>query len=669
LSSSNPTPAGGPHDHTVHIFVAYAHEDRRWFDPEYRFNLIPFLKESLRRDRAEFWFDKELMGGDEYKRLIESQIDKAQIALLMVSQHFLNSEFIETFELPRIAARAERKELVVVPVLVEPCGWIDYPFLADRQMVPGSSPLIHFTESEARWADVRFQILEGLKTQVKRIRDDGVRRVREEIERREHEEKERQGRGEKERRDREEKERSEREEAQRKQRGEMERKEREARQRREREEKERKGREDKQREERDGQEKRETPSPLHAWLLRARGLLRDRALLRSFRLLAVLGALVCAIVLFDFLFHLWFSHAGAKWTPLKSGVDNSFYSIAGSADGRILFTCGSGNAFLNSSDGGATWTNRNTGANANCDVIFSTLDGRQIWTPAIYKVIENASGAFLTSEIFSSTDGGATWQTEQLTNAADWPHVDLFKSYFDQFYGAPGTTSKPSSSPSSTLDLTPSSGSSSSTAPPKPVIDIKGIAGTPDGKRLWAAGDKGEIYESDNGGSSWEPRSSGIKTDLSAIGATSDATFFVAAGTNGAIVQSGTGATWFTQTSGVTAALKAIFVAANASTVCIVGEKGTILVSTDKGVTWRTEGGGTLLDLQGVFGTSDGKHLWIVGNSGTILESDDRGSDWHDRPSGTNKNLRAIFGTSDGKRLWAAGDNGIILESKSSLLY
>jgi hypothetical protein len=172
LSSSNPSLAGGPNDLTVHIFVSYAREDKRWLDQEYRFNLIPFLKESLRRDNADFWYDKELMGGDEFKRRIESEIDKAQIALLMVSQHFLNSEFIETFELPRIAARAERKEMVVIPVLVEPCGWTDYPFLSDRQMVPSSSPLIHFTESEAKWADVRFEILDGLRRQVKRIREE-----------------------------------------------------------------------------------------------------------------------------------------------------------------------------------------------------------------------------------------------------------------------------------------------------------------------------------------------------------------------------------------------------------------------------------------------------------------------------------------------------------------
>lgn len=153
----------------VRVFVSYAREDRKWLDPNYSYSLIPFLTESLRRNRVAFWFDKELQPGDEFKRHIEAQIDQSQIALLIVSQNFLNSEFIENREMPRIAERARQGKMVVIPVLVEPCDWSDYPFLADRQMVP-SSPLIDYTESPPQWVKVRFQILDGLKAQVKRIR-------------------------------------------------------------------------------------------------------------------------------------------------------------------------------------------------------------------------------------------------------------------------------------------------------------------------------------------------------------------------------------------------------------------------------------------------------------------------------------------------------------------
>jgi hypothetical protein len=87
-----------------------------------------------------------------------------------VSQAFLNSELIEKYEMSRIVDRAKLGQMIIVPVLVEPCDWSEYPVLADRQMVPGAMPLIDFTESDPKWAKVKSEILDGLKTQIKRIR-------------------------------------------------------------------------------------------------------------------------------------------------------------------------------------------------------------------------------------------------------------------------------------------------------------------------------------------------------------------------------------------------------------------------------------------------------------------------------------------------------------------
>jgi hypothetical protein len=153
------------------VFVSYAREDKRWLDRDDRHNLIPFLMESLKRQNVVFWYDKELRPGDEFRSNIEAEIDRAQIALLIVSQNFLNSEFIEKQEMPRIANRARQGQMVIVPVLAEPCDWNDFPILADRQMVPGPMPLIDYTESEPAWVKVRAEILDGLKTQIKRIRE------------------------------------------------------------------------------------------------------------------------------------------------------------------------------------------------------------------------------------------------------------------------------------------------------------------------------------------------------------------------------------------------------------------------------------------------------------------------------------------------------------------
>jgi TPR repeat protein len=160
----------GAPDQLTRVFVSYAREDTKWLDRDYRFNLIPFLMESLKRQNVVFWFDKDLRPGDEFRTHIEAQIDQAQIALLVVSQAFLNSEFIERHEMSRIVDRAKLGQMIIVPVLVEPCDWSEYPILADRQMVPGPMPLIDYTESDPKWAKVKAEILDGLKTQIKRIR-------------------------------------------------------------------------------------------------------------------------------------------------------------------------------------------------------------------------------------------------------------------------------------------------------------------------------------------------------------------------------------------------------------------------------------------------------------------------------------------------------------------
>ena len=150
------------------IFVSYSHEDGRWFEDD---SLIPWLARSLKKDGVEIWWDRRgLSGGDPWRRTIEEQIDKAQIALLLVSQGFLNSEFIEQVELPRIKARAERKELVVIPILTEPCEWDEHDFISSRQMVPSkTTPLINYLgpNKEAEWAQARFEILSTIK---KRLR-------------------------------------------------------------------------------------------------------------------------------------------------------------------------------------------------------------------------------------------------------------------------------------------------------------------------------------------------------------------------------------------------------------------------------------------------------------------------------------------------------------------
>jgi hypothetical protein len=160
----------------VDIFVCYSHCDRKWIglDEAWDYPIIPFLAEALHKDGARFWYDEHesegLRAGDEFRRKIEQQIDTSTFAILMVSQAFLNSVFIQNVELPRIIDRVQRDEMGVILILLEPCDWEADRFLGSRKVIPMKPKfLIDFIDSPKEWSHVRADTLKAVRS---RLRDD-----------------------------------------------------------------------------------------------------------------------------------------------------------------------------------------------------------------------------------------------------------------------------------------------------------------------------------------------------------------------------------------------------------------------------------------------------------------------------------------------------------------
>ncbi len=159
----------------IHIFISYSHLDIRWLDPKYQYNLIPWIEEALHRDNVIMWFDRNeqdgLHGGQSFREEIERAIDQSQIAILLISEAFLCSDFIQDIELPRILSQVEHHETRLIPILIEPCDWKRFDYLASRQLLPGEpTPLIEYTDTDSKWALVRSQILKEIRITLNIVR-------------------------------------------------------------------------------------------------------------------------------------------------------------------------------------------------------------------------------------------------------------------------------------------------------------------------------------------------------------------------------------------------------------------------------------------------------------------------------------------------------------------
>jgi hypothetical protein len=119
------------------VFISYSHRDRRWIS-----RLEVHLKPIADLGVVEYWHDGMISPGRRWREEIKASIEKAQIAILLISADFLASEFISKNELPPLLKAAEEKGCHILPIIVAPCRFLRHDALAEFQSVnPPSRPL------------------------------------------------------------------------------------------------------------------------------------------------------------------------------------------------------------------------------------------------------------------------------------------------------------------------------------------------------------------------------------------------------------------------------------------------------------------------------------------------------------------------------------------------
>ena len=134
------------------VFLSYSHEDEVWKD-----RLQAQLSVLEREGRLEVWEDRGIDPGDEWRKEILAALDRASVAVLLISTSFLNSDFIRTVEVPRLLERRRQGGVRVIPVIARPCLWREVDGLKEITALPtDGKPLSTFEGTE--WEQVVTEI-------------------------------------------------------------------------------------------------------------------------------------------------------------------------------------------------------------------------------------------------------------------------------------------------------------------------------------------------------------------------------------------------------------------------------------------------------------------------------------------------------------------------------
>jgi hypothetical protein len=123
--------AGGVTLPKVRVFVSYSHRDA-----VYAKLIIEYLSGELKRDAIELWWDEGILTGNLWDNEIKTRIRESQIALALISQGFLNSNYCQKVEIRNFLRQRRSEGLVIFPLILSACAWKDYDWLSETQALP-----------------------------------------------------------------------------------------------------------------------------------------------------------------------------------------------------------------------------------------------------------------------------------------------------------------------------------------------------------------------------------------------------------------------------------------------------------------------------------------------------------------------------------------------------
>jgi hypothetical protein len=118
------------------LFISYSHEDREWVD-----RLKKMISPLVRSEAMRLWDDSQIPAGAKWKVEIEKALASAKVALLLVSDDFLASEFVINKELPPLLRAAEAEGLCILWVCLGPCHYEATPIHEYQAVLPPGEPL------------------------------------------------------------------------------------------------------------------------------------------------------------------------------------------------------------------------------------------------------------------------------------------------------------------------------------------------------------------------------------------------------------------------------------------------------------------------------------------------------------------------------------------------
>ena len=159
----------GMADEALDVFISYSRQDEALKN-----ELVDYhLKRLQREGKINTWQDRDIEAGAEWAQAIKTNLEKADIVLLLVTHYFLASDYCYETEMQRAVQRHEEGTARVIPIILRPCSWEESEFKKLQVLPTDGKPVTSWTNPEEA-----FLIVEkGIRQVVDALNGEPIRAV------------------------------------------------------------------------------------------------------------------------------------------------------------------------------------------------------------------------------------------------------------------------------------------------------------------------------------------------------------------------------------------------------------------------------------------------------------------------------------------------------------
>src|SRR6185437_12234254 len=141
------------------VFYSYSHKDAALRD-----ELETHLAALKRGGIIQGWSDRDITGGQEWAGQIDSNLEAADMILLLVSADFINSDYCYDKEMARALERHEAGTARVIPIVLRPVDWETTPFHKLQALPTSAKAVTTWPNRDEAWVDVVRGIRQAIQS-------------------------------------------------------------------------------------------------------------------------------------------------------------------------------------------------------------------------------------------------------------------------------------------------------------------------------------------------------------------------------------------------------------------------------------------------------------------------------------------------------------------------